>query len=146
MKMNELKKLIKEAVREEVRAVLKEELKDVKFLVDVLTEAKKASSSVQEFKQYVPVTPKTNKEFNFGVKNSALNDLLKETAHSFTNDEYKTIIGANSSMAPDFSSFRQTSSPSLAPQTDVNGNIAHITPELSNVFSRNYGDLMDKLL
>ena len=41
MKLNDLKKLIREAVREEMRSVLREELKDVKFLVDVLSEAKK---------------------------------------------------------------------------------------------------------
>jgi coenzyme F420-reducing hydrogenase alpha subunit len=146
MKITELKKLIKEAVREEIRTVLREELKDVKFLVDVLTEAKKPSQSIQEFKQYAPITPKSNKEFNFGVKNNALNDLLKETAASFTNEEYKTVIGANSSMAPNFSNFNQNSSPNLAPSTDVNGNIAHITPELDQVFSRNYSALMDKLL
>ncbi len=145
MKLNDLKKLIREAVREEMRSVLREELKDVKFLVDVLSEAKKpAKPSVQEFKEYK--APKPQPKRDFGVKNGVLNDILSETANSFSSEEYKTMFNGNSSMAPNFAAPQSYDFKSAAPQTDHSGKPAEITPELDQVFSRDYGALMDKLI
>jgi hypothetical protein len=145
MKLNDLKKLIREAVREEMRSVLREELKDVKFLVDVLSEAKNLlNQAYKNLRNIRHLNPNQNEILV--LKNGVLNDILSETANSFSNDEYKTMFNGNSSMAPNFAAPQSYDFKSAAPQTDHSGKPAEITPELDQVFSRDYGALMDRLI
>lgn len=79
MKANEFKQLIKEAVKE----ALKEELSEL---------TQQPTAPVQEAAK--PATPvKTG---------NAILDMLNETRASMTSDDYRNVIGANSSMAQGF--------------------------------------------
>ena len=76
MKASEFKNLIKEAVRE----VIKEELLELK------------QQPVQEQTQKQPARPTGN----------TIADMLAETASSMTSQDYRNVIGADSSMAQGF--------------------------------------------
>tara|TARA_B100000963_G_scaffold349387_1_gene358377 strand:+ start:5143 stop:5541 length:399 start_codon:yes stop_codon:yes gene_type:complete len=80
MKLNILRKVI----REEVKAAVKEELQEV------LTEAVRIASKPQKQENKVNISEP--------VKNSNLQEMLDLTKASMTNEDYKTIVNANSSM------------------------------------------------
>lgn len=86
MKANEFKQLIKEAVRE----ALKEELLEI------------VQQPIQEQAKYqddpVPPVEKTK----LVKTGNAILDMLNETRASMTSDDYRNVIGANSSMAQGF--------------------------------------------
>lgn len=101
MKVDVLRKLI----REEVRAAIKEELSEV------LTEAVKiASAPVKEEKanDFKPVTQKDIKRtWSTGKMNSGtvpLEEMLQQTAQSMTSDDAKHIAGAGEVSKPNFAS------------------------------------------
>lgn len=106
MKASEFKKLIKEAVRE----ALKEDLLEM------------VQQPIQETAQ--PVVPVTT--------GSTILDMLNETRASMTSQDYRNVIGANSSMAQNF----QTSSARTA--TTVQAGL-----DLSNLsFVKNAGEIL----
>ena len=80
MKLDQLRKII----REEVKAAVKEELQDV------LTEAVKVASTPS-----TPAKPvvKINKP-----KTGTLDEMLNMTKNSMTSSDYRTLVNANSSM------------------------------------------------
>ena len=80
MKLDQLRKII----REEVKAAVKEELQDV------LTEAVKVASTPS-----TPANPvvKINKP-----KTGTLDEMLNMTKNSMTSSDYRTLVNANSSM------------------------------------------------
>lgn len=78
MKVNELKNLIKEAVKEAIR----EELNAVQ-------------EPVQEIVAPIATPPKKT--------GNAITDTLNETMFNMTREDYRSITGANSSMAQSFS-------------------------------------------
>ena len=101
MKVDVLRKLI----REEVRAAIKEELSEV------LTEAVKiASAPVKEEKanDFKPVTQKDIKRtWSTGKMNPGtipLEEMLQQTAQSMTSDDAKHIAGAGEVSKPNFAS------------------------------------------
>jgi len=80
MKLDQLRKII----REEVRAAVKEELQEV------LTEAVKVAST--------PSTPaKPVVKFN-NAKTGTLDEMLSMTKNSMTSKDYRTLVNADSSM------------------------------------------------
>lgn len=92
MKVDSLRKLIKE----EVRAAIREELSDI------LTEAVKiASKPEKEYKHdYKPVLEKDLKRtWSKGPLNPAvgLNSMLEQTAAEMTKEDFSNVINANSS-------------------------------------------------
>ena len=101
MKVDVLRKLI----REEVRAAIKEELSEV------LTEAVKiASEPVKETKSndFKPVTQKDIKRtWSTGKMNSGtvpLEEMLQQTAQQMTSEDAKHIAGAGQVSKPNFAS------------------------------------------
>ena len=101
MKVDVLRKLI----REEVRAAIKEELREV------LTEAVKiASEPVKEEKtnDFKPVTQKDIKRtWSTGKMNSGtvpLEEMLQQTAQQMTSEDAKHIAGAGEVSKPNFAS------------------------------------------
>ena len=93
MKVNSLRKLI----REEVRAAIKEEL------TDILNEAVKIASKPDSAKANTlqPVKEKDlTRTWSKGPLNPAvgLNNMLEQTAKEMTNEDYKNVINADSSM------------------------------------------------
>jgi len=101
MKVDVLRKLI----REEVRAAIKEELSEV------LTEAVKiASAPVKETKSndFKPVTQKDIKRtWSTGKMNSGtvpLEEMLQQTAQQMTSEDAKHISGAGQVTKPNFAS------------------------------------------
>ena len=66
-KVNELKKIIQEAVRTEVRKVLREELKSLSLTENIKEEISKPK--VQEFKEHNLTRSPRKPLVNFGVKN-----------------------------------------------------------------------------
>ena len=101
MKVDVLRKLI----REEVRAAIKEELSEV------LTEAVKiASAPVKETKSndFKPVTQKDIKRtWSTGKMNSGtvpLEEMLQQTAQQMTSEDAKHIAGAGQVSKPNFAS------------------------------------------
>ena len=99
MKLDQLRKII----REEVRAAVKEELQDI------LTEAVKTASTpeLSEVKAVVPkkvTTKKVTPEIKTGK--ASLDEMLKMTQSSMTNEEYRNVVNASSDMVsrPNFAS------------------------------------------
>ena len=94
MKLDQLRKII----REEVKAAVKEELQDM------LNEAVKVASKPE--KSYKPVTQKDiSKTWSTGKINQGtipLEEMINQTKAEMTNEDYKTIINANSTSAPSF--------------------------------------------
>ena len=93
MKLDQLRKII----REEVRAAIKEELQDV------LTEAVKIASkpsnnSIQKFNEYKPINQKDlSRTWSTGELNKGtvpLEEMLQQTAATMTNTDYKSIVNA----------------------------------------------------
>ena len=92
MKLNQLRKII----REEVRSAVKEELQDI------LNEAvKHASAPVVEQKQVKvepPVPSKMNPVASIKTGTKSIDDMLKQTQASMTNEEYKNVFTGTSEM------------------------------------------------
>lgn len=89
MKLDQLRQII----REEVRSAIKDELQEV------LTEAVKIASapSVKESNSYRPVEKNQPKRWSVG-KSATLDDMLKDTAASMTNEDYRQVVNATSDM------------------------------------------------
>ena len=96
MKLNQLRKII----REEVRSAVKEELQDI------LNEAVKNASTptvqkVAEHKQVDSTVPKpspTNPVAEIKTGTKSLDEMLKQTQASMTNEEYKNVFAGTSDM------------------------------------------------
>jgi len=93
MKLEQLRKII----REEVRTAVKEELQEV------ITEAVKiASNPSNDTNQYKPVTQKNIKQtWSTGKLNSGtipLEEMLNQTKQSMTSEEYKNVYTGTSDM------------------------------------------------
>lgn len=92
MKLNQLRKII----REEVRSAVKEELQDI------LNEAvKHASAPVVEHKQQkvtVPTPSKMNPVAGIQTGKKSLDEMLRQTQASMTNEEYKNVFAGTSDM------------------------------------------------
>lgn len=88
MKLDQLRKII----REEVRSAVKEELQDI------LNEAvKHASAPVVEHKQTKVEVPKPSK-MNPVAGKTSIDDMLEMTKKSMTNEEYKNVFSGTSDM------------------------------------------------
>ena len=88
MKLDQLRKII----REEVRSAVKEELQDI------LNEAvKHASAPVVEHKQTKVEAPKPSK-MNPVAGKTSIDDMLEMTKKSMTNEEYKNVFSGTSDM------------------------------------------------
>lgn len=88
MKLDQLRKII----REEVRSAVKEELQDI------LNEAvKHASAPVVEHKQTKVEAPKPSK-MNPVAGKTSIDDMLEMTKKSMTNEEYKNVFSGTSEM------------------------------------------------
>lgn len=92
MKLNQLRKII----REEVRSAVKEELQDI------LNEAVKNASTptvqkVTEHKQVDSTVP-TPSKLNPVAGNKSINEMLKQTADGMTNEDYRTVFNGTSDM------------------------------------------------
>ena len=133
MKVNELKKIIQEAVRTEVRKVLREELKSLSLTESAKKETPK--SKVQEFKEHNLTRSPRKPLVNFGVKNSTLNNILAETA---ANSDFSGMNGSNPSVTQNF-----TPPVDNGVQTDFNNNPVEVSDELNSVLTRDYSALMD---
>lgn len=100
MKLDQLRKII----REEVRAAVKEELQEV------MNEAVKIASTpqVQKFADYKPVKQKDLKRtWSTGKINTGtvpLEEMLQQTAKSMTREEYSNIMGGSGAQKPNFAS------------------------------------------
>ena len=100
MKLDQLRKII----REEVRAAVKEELQEV------MNEAVKYASTpqVQKFADYKPVKQKDLKRsWSVGKMNTGtvpLEEMIKQTAQTMTGEEYKNIVGGAGAHKPNFAS------------------------------------------
>lgn len=92
MKLNQLRKII----REEVRSAVKEELQDI------LNEAvKHASTPVAEHRQVNSEVPKpspTNPVAEIKTGTKSLDEMLKQTQASMTSEEYKNVFAGTSDM------------------------------------------------
>ena len=103
MKLDQLRKII----REEVRAAVKEELQEV------MNEAVRAASTpnqVVEEKLITQPTPIRQQQVNPGMSNS-ISEMLNQTKATMTSDEYKNVYSGTSDMVqrPNFASMMATS-------------------------------------
>ena len=89
MKLNQLRKII----REEVRAAVKEELQDM------LTEAVKVASEPQGKPETFNETKKAVNTNNASTQDS-ITEMLNQTRASMTSEEYKNVFTGTSDMAP----------------------------------------------
>lgn len=126
MKLDAFKKLIREAVREEVRDIIREELHQFGKYIN--------SSPSQE--KLLPKKSLSNFMDEPTPGGSTIDSLIRETAQSMNRDEYRTIINANSTMAPNFAP-QPISQPSFySTQNPIEANIEHINapvPDFSDL-------------
>ena len=96
MKLDQLRKII----REEVKAAVKEELQEM------LNEAVKVASKPDTSAGYKPVTQKDiSKTWSTGKISTGtvpLEEMINQTKAEMTNEDYKTIVNASSNMVPNF--------------------------------------------
>ena len=96
MKLDQLRKII----REEVKAAVKEELQEM------LNEAVKVASKPDTSAGYKPVTQKDiSKTWSTGRISTGtvpLEEMINQTKAEMTNEDYKTIVNASSNMVPNF--------------------------------------------
>ena len=96
MKLDQLRKII----REEVKAAVKEELQEM------LNEAVKVASKPDTSAGYKPVTQKDiSKTWSTGkISNGTvpLEEMINQTKAEMTNEDYKTIVNASSNMVPNY--------------------------------------------
>ena len=89
MKLNQLRKII----REEVKAAVKEELQDI------LNEAVKvASTPTNEAKSLSTQMPTPTPTNPVAGGSKSINEMLKQTADNMTNEDYKTVFNGSSDM------------------------------------------------
>ena len=135
MKVNELKKIIQEAVRTEVRKVLREELKSLSLNKVIKEEIHKPNPP--EFKEHNLTRSPRKPLVNFGVKNTTLNDILAETAAT---GDFSSMGGGSSPMTQNFN-------PSIneGVQTDFNNNPVEVNDELNGILTKDYSALMNAM-
>jgi hypothetical protein len=108
MKLDQLRKVI----REEVRSAIKEELQEV------LTEAVKVASTPtkQTLNQYTKAPTPIKEVPRTGKRQGTLEEMLNQTRAEMTNEDYKTVISGTSDMVtkPNFAS-------SMASQMGMSG-------------------------
>ena len=96
MKLDQLRKII----REEVKAAVKEELQEM------LNEAVKVASKPDTSAGYKPVTQKDiSKTWSTGkISNGTvpLEEMINQTKAEMTNEDYRTIVNASSNMVPNY--------------------------------------------
>jgi hypothetical protein len=95
MKLDQLRKII----REEVRAAVKEELQEV------MNEAVKAASAPQQ--SYTQVPKGQPKKWSVG-KSATLDEMLSATRQEMTGQDYNNIIGGSGVHKPNFASTMAT--------------------------------------
>tara|TARA_R110001583_G_scaffold3293_28_gene21359 strand:- start:1151 stop:1603 length:453 start_codon:yes stop_codon:yes gene_type:complete len=142
MKKSELVKIIKEAVREEVRAVLKEEF-------GKKTSTTKEFSSVMSHAQKLFKQPKKTKQ-NF-TKDPVLNEVLNNTANEWPTMGGKTLnsndaMGGKSSLAASMGmgSMDQAfgGKPTAQQMAPTDRQHIEVPKEVEKALTRDYSDLM----
>lgn len=110
MKVQELKKII----REEVKAAVKEELQDM------LNEAVKVASAPSTHS--TPIKEAAPKKVSYGT--GGLEDLLEDTRSSMSSDDYKNVVSMDSSMVtkPNFTSMMANQTGMVGEQPSFTGN------------------------
>lgn len=108
--------LLRRLIREEVRKVVREELKN--FLVEARTPASKPSyaTTIKESVQKAKPTPRP------AYSDDPIKQLLAETAYAMDTSEYKSMINAGSDMAQGFPQMfmqQQQQQETFAPQPQV---------------------------
>ena len=107
MKLNQLRKII----REEVKAAVKEELQDI------LNEAVKvASTPTNEAKSLNTQMPTPTPTNPVAAGSKSINEMLKQTADNMTNEDYKTVFNGSSDMVTGMPSMAS----SMANQMNMN--------------------------
>lgn len=110
MKVQELKRII----REEVKAAVKEELQDM------LNEAVKVASTPST--PSTPVKQPAPKKVSYGT--GGLEDLLEDTRSSMSSDDYRNVVSMDSSMVtkPNFASMMASQTGMVGEQPSFTGN------------------------
>jgi len=97
MKLDQLRKII----REEVRAAVKEELQDV--MNEAVKYASTPTQQVQKFNEYKPVAKGQPKKWSVG-KSATLDEMLQATKAEMTSEDASNIMGSNGIQKPNFAS------------------------------------------
>ena len=97
MKLDQLRKII----REEVRAAVKEELQDV--MNEAVKYASQPTPNVQKFNDYAPVQKGQEKRWSTG-KSATLDEMLNATRAEMTGEDAKHIMGGSGVQKPNFAS------------------------------------------
>ena len=92
MKLNQLRKII----REEVRSAVKEELQDI--LNEAVKHASAPGVEQKQKKVAMPTTSKMNPVAGIKTGKKSLDEMLKQTQASMTNEEYKNVFAGTSDM------------------------------------------------
>jgi hypothetical protein len=126
MKSAEFLKELRKIIREEIEIALDSRLETLNE-VKQPTQTKRASSTLSSI-----LPPKTQPKRNIpvpDVKNPLLASILNETAMSMTGDDYRTVVDADASMAPNFTGMMRSSMPQAVPVVEsVEGMLASSAP------------------
>ena len=111
MKLDQLRKII----REEVRAAVKEELQDV------MNEAVKYASAPSNQMQETPKPKDSNLKWSTpSTGKKSLDEMLSATKADMTNEEYRNIGNFDSTKAPNFASSMANKMGMSSPEVGVN--------------------------
>jgi len=126
MKSAEFLKELRKIIREEIEIALDSRLETLNE-VKQPTQTKRASSTLSSI-----LPPKTQPKRNIpvpDVKNPLLASILNETAMSMTGDDYRIVVDADASMAPNFAGMMRSSMPQAVPVVEsVEGMLASSAP------------------
>ena len=126
MKSAEFLKELRKIIREEIEIALDSRLETLNE-VKQPTQTKRASSTLSSI-----LPPKTQPKRNIPVpevKNPLLASILNETAMSMTGDDYRTVVDADASMAPNFAGMMRSSMSQAVPVVEsVEGMLASSAP------------------
>lgn len=114
MKLDQLRKII----REEVRAAVKEELQDV--MNEAVRYASQPTPKMQKFNEYKPVVQKDLKRsWSTGKMNTGtvpLEEMLNMTANQMSSEEFKNITNSQPPTAPNLASSMASNMGMTGPQ------------------------------
>lgn len=126
MKSAEFLKELRKIIREEIEIALDSRLETLNE-VKQPTQTKRAPSTISSM-----LPPKIQPKRNIpvpDVKNPLLASILNETAMSMTGDDYRTVVNADASMAPNFAGMMTSHMPQVVPVVDsVEGMLASSAP------------------
>lgn len=142
MKASDFAQILKKLIKEEVRLVIREELKSA--LMPIILEQKKTKSQIAQTKQPMPL-PKQKPQKDFGITmKGPLGDILRETANDLRNGTSAPIQESSQNDWADMGHYDASDAKSFGHmQEDEDfGSLTHLANDPTAPFMKDYSDVL----